>query len=61
MQRLGLNITLKSFLLPKNNHWLKNLGVPAGLTLFVFVINIPVYTLLSFNSHVFRLPKLLLA
>ncbi|MEM3596560.1 MAG: hypothetical protein QXJ53_00290 [Candidatus Bathyarchaeia archaeon] len=87
-----LSISLKSFLLPKNNHWMKrimlifgfiafdylstlvfcrasheeanpyarifmeNFGIPAGLTLFVFVINIPVYALLSFNSHVVRLP-----
>ncbi|MEM2118487.1 MAG: hypothetical protein QW386_05660 [Candidatus Bathyarchaeia archaeon] len=96
MQRkLGLNINLKNFLLPKNNHWMKRtlliigfiafdylstmlfcrapheeanpyarifmetFGIPAGLTLFVFVINIPVYTLLSLNSHVVKLtPRL---
>jgi len=89
---LGLNINLKSFLLPKNNHWMRriiliigfiafdylatllfcrapheeanpyarifmeNFGIPLGLTLFVFIINVPVYTLLSFNSHVVKLP-----
>lgn len=91
--KLGSSISLKSFLLPKNNHWLKrivlilgfiafdylstllfcrapyeeanpyarifmeNFGIPTGLTLFVFVINMPVYTLLSLNSHVVKLPQ----
>jgi hypothetical protein len=90
--RLGLEISLKNLLFPKNNHWLKrimlilgfvafdylstllfcrfpheeanpyarifmeSLGIPFGLTMFVFVANMPVYALLSLNSHVVRLP-----
>jgi hypothetical protein len=36
--------------------FMENLGIPFGLTIFVFVVNMPVYALLSFNSHVIRLP-----
>ncbi|MEM2971990.1 MAG: hypothetical protein QW270_06160 [Candidatus Bathyarchaeia archaeon] len=32
-------------------------GIPLGLTLFVFVVNLPVYVILSLDSHVIRLPS----
>ncbi|MEM2995366.1 MAG: hypothetical protein QXI91_05060 [Candidatus Bathyarchaeia archaeon] len=32
-------------------------GIPLGLTLFVFVVNLPVYVILSLDSHVVRLPS----
>lgn len=36
--------------------FMESLGIPLGLTLFVIVANMPIYALLSFNSHVARLP-----
>lgn len=36
--------------------FMENLGIHAGLTLFVFVANFPIYVLLTFDSHVIRLP-----
>jgi hypothetical protein len=35
---------------------MESFGVQLGLTLFVFVVNLPIYFLLSFNSHVVKLP-----
>jgi hypothetical protein len=89
---IGAALSLKHFLLPRNNHWLKrtvlvfafiffdyfstlvlcrapyeeanpyarifmeNLGIPLGLTLFVLVASLPIYMILSLDSHVIRLP-----
>jgi len=36
--------------------FMENLGIPLGLTLFVLVINLPIYITLSLDSHVIRLP-----
>lgn len=91
--RIGTVFSLKRFLLPKNNHWLRrtvlvfafiffdylstlmfcrapheeanlyarafmeNFGIFSGLTLFVLVANIPIYMVLSVDSHVIKLPS----
>jgi len=85
--------SLKHFLLPKNNHWLRrtqlvfafmlfdylstlafcrasyeeanvyarafmdSFGIQLGLTLFVIVANLPIYVVLSFDSHAIKLPS----
>lgn len=36
--------------------FMENLGVPAGLTVFVLLINLPIYMTLSLDSHIIRLP-----
>jgi hypothetical protein len=36
---------------------MENCGIPLGLTLFVLVINLPIYITLSLDSHVIRLPS----
>jgi hypothetical protein len=36
---------------------MENFGIPLGLTLFVLVINLPIYVTLSLDSHVIRLPS----
>jgi hypothetical protein len=36
---------------------MENFGIPLGLTLFVLVINLPIYITLSLDSHVIRLPS----
>jgi hypothetical protein len=36
--------------------FMENFGIPLGLTMFVLVINLPVYITLSLDSHVIRLP-----
>jgi len=92
MEKLGLTISPKHLIFPKNNHWLrrillvfvfilfdclstiilchdpskeanvyarvfmKTFGIPAGLTLFVFLANIPIYIVLSMDSHFVRFP-----
>jgi hypothetical protein len=84
-------LSLKQFLIPRNNHWsrrtilvfvfilfdylstlifcripseeanvfarsfMENLGIPLGLTLFVLVINLPVYIMLSLDSHIVKI------
>lgn len=35
---------------------MENFGIPLGLTLFVLVANLPVYMILSLDSHVIKLP-----
>jgi hypothetical protein len=35
---------------------MENLGMPLGLTLFVSMINLPIYVILSMDSHIVRLP-----
>jgi len=88
----NLPISLKHFIIPKNNHWSKRiilifafilfdylstivfcknpseeanvyartfmewLGIPAGLTLFVFLANLPIYVTLSLDSHLVKFP-----
>ncbi len=37
--------------------FMENLGIFSGLTLFVVLINIPVYLTLSIDSHVVKLPS----
>jgi hypothetical protein len=37
--------------------FMENFGIPLGLTLFVLLINLPVYMTLSLDSHVIRLPS----
>ncbi len=92
-KRLGIMVSLKHLLLPKNNHWLKrtglvfafilfdylstlvfcrapheeanlyarafmeNTGIFSGLTLFVLVANLPIYMVLSLDSHIIKLPS----
>jgi len=36
--------------------FMQNLGIPSGLTTFVFLSNLPIYVVLSLDSHVIRLP-----
>lgn len=36
--------------------FMESLGVPAGLTAFVMLINLPIYMILSLDSHAIRLP-----
>jgi hypothetical protein len=36
---------------------MENLGIPLGLTLFVLMTNLPIYVILSLDSHVIRLPS----
>ncbi|MEM0357301.1 MAG: hypothetical protein QXL77_02875 [Candidatus Bathyarchaeia archaeon] len=36
--------------------FMENFGIHVGLTLFVVMVNFPVYMLLTFDSHVVRLP-----
>lgn len=36
--------------------FMENFGIPLGLTLFVLVINLPIYITLSLDSHVIRIP-----
>jgi hypothetical protein len=36
--------------------FMENLGIPLGLTMFVLVINLPIYITLSLDSRVIRLP-----
>ena len=88
----NLPISLKHFIIPKNNHWSRRiilifafilfdylstivfcknpseeanvyartfmewLGIPAGLTLFVFLANLPIYVTLSLDSHLVKFP-----
>jgi hypothetical protein len=37
--------------------FMENFGIPLGLTLFVIVINLPIYITLSLDSRVIRLPS----
>ncbi|MGQ9506342.1 MAG: hypothetical protein ACUVTB_00610 [Candidatus Bathycorpusculaceae bacterium] len=37
--------------------FMENFGIPIGLTLFVFVVNLPIYMILSLDSHVIRFPS----
>jgi hypothetical protein len=37
--------------------FMENLGIFLGLTLFVLLINVPIYVTLSVDSHVVRLPS----
>jgi hypothetical protein len=36
---------------------MENLGIPLGLTLFGLMANLPIYVILSLDSHVIRLPS----
>jgi len=36
--------------------FMENFGMPLGLTLFVVIMNLPIYMTLSLDSHVIRLP-----
>jgi hypothetical protein len=36
--------------------FMENFGIPLGLTLFVSVASLPIYVILSLDSHVIRLP-----
>ncbi|MGQ9545296.1 MAG: hypothetical protein ACUVQX_05870 [Candidatus Bathycorpusculaceae bacterium] len=36
--------------------FMENFGIPFGLTIFVLVANLPIYVILSLDSHVVRLP-----
>ncbi|MEM3617003.1 MAG: hypothetical protein QXJ31_03725 [Candidatus Bathyarchaeia archaeon] len=92
MEKLGLSISPKHLILPKNNHWLKRIilvfafilfdclstmifcrapseeaniyarafmevfGIPAGLTLFVLTANLPIFMVLSLDSHIVKFP-----
>lgn len=41
---------------------MESFGIPAGLTLFVLLVNLPIYMMLSLDSHVAKFPsKLALA
>jgi len=91
-KELDSAFNVRCFLLPKNNHWLKriglvfafvlfdyfstlvfchapheeanlfarafmeNFGIPFGLTLFVVMMNLPIYVTLSLDSHIIKLP-----
>ncbi|MEM3765504.1 MAG: hypothetical protein QXU46_00575 [Candidatus Bathyarchaeia archaeon] len=93
MEKLGLSVSPKHIILPKNNHWLRRIilvfvfilfdclstiifcrapseeaniyarafmeafGIPTGLTLFVLLANLPIYTVLSLDSHIVKFPK----
>jgi len=35
---------------------MENLGIPIGLTLFVFVFSLPIYVVLTLDSHIVKLP-----
>lgn len=35
--------------------FMENFGIPLGLTLFVLVVNLPVYMILSLDSHVIKM------
>jgi hypothetical protein len=37
--------------------FMQNLGIPTGLSIFVIIINLPIYMMLSIDSHVVRLPS----
>jgi len=37
--------------------FMENLGIPLGLTIFVLVVNLPVYMMLSLDSHVIKIPS----
>lgn len=37
--------------------FMENLGIFSGLTLFVLLINVPIYVILSVDSHMVRLPS----
>jgi len=37
-------------------NFMENFGVPLGLSLFVLVASLPIYMILSLDSHVIRLP-----
>jgi hypothetical protein len=37
--------------------FMENFGIPLGLTLFVLVVNLPIYVVLSLDSQVVRLPS----
>lgn len=92
MEKLGLAISPRHLIFPKNNHWLRRIilvfafilfdclstmifcrdpseeantyarvfmevfGIPVGLTLFVFLANLPIYMVLSLDSHIVKLP-----
>jgi hypothetical protein len=34
---------------------MENLGIPFGLTLFVLLVNLPVYMMLSLDSHIVKI------
>lgn len=36
--------------------FMESLGIPVGLALFVFVVNLPIYMVLSFDSHIISVP-----
>jgi hypothetical protein len=36
--------------------FMENFGIPAGLTLFVFLANLPIYITLSLDSHLVKFP-----
>jgi hypothetical protein len=36
--------------------FMENFGIPFGLTLFVLVANLPIYIILSLDSHVIKFP-----
>jgi len=36
--------------------FMENFGIPFGLTLFVLIANVPIYLILSLDSHVIKLP-----
>ena len=37
--------------------FMENYGIPLGLTIFDFLINLPIYLILCFNSHFISLPQ----
>lgn len=41
---------------PYARSFMEFFGIPAGLTLFVFVANLPIYTILSLDSYLVRVP-----
>jgi hypothetical protein len=36
---------------------MENFGIPLGLTLFVFIANLPVYLTLSIDSYIVKIPS----
>jgi len=37
--------------------FMENFGIPIGLTMFVLMANLPIYMVLSLDSHIIRLPS----
>lgn len=37
--------------------FMESFGIPLGLTLFVFMINLPIYIILNLDSHVIKIPS----